>query len=223
GVLLLGCGEQHAEAPAAARRAFARLQLGLGRPLVELLLVHRADRLRLAVDAAVNLQRLVHAHRRLAVRGDLDLAFDQADDLVALPRAAPEVGAANAGGDLRRAHRDFAAAIFCRQLGGETKRAFEHIERRLEELARRAELGKAQLPLLAELDEAAFGEAYQDAPVGAADDLIAGAQLHSRHDRLAHAVALDPGRHLHAVDGRRDLREARARWREQRESEHRSP
>src|SRR5581483_7532928 len=94
---------------AAARDAFARLGLGLGRPDLQLLGRNRRDRLRLVLLADVERQRLVHRDRRLAGRREIDLALDQADDLLVGGGLAPEVGAADAGG--HRADRDGDVAL----------------------------------------------------------------------------------------------------------------
>src|SRR5207244_4507813 len=155
--LLCGACEEHAVAAAAARDALACLQLDLGGPAVDLHLVYDSQGLGLAVDAAIELPRLAQRHRRLSCGSDLDLAVDEAHDLVSLSRAAPEVGAAHAGRHLRGADRDFALARLRYDVGGKAKGAFQHVERRLEKLARGRELGEGELAVLAEPDEAAFG------------------------------------------------------------------
>ena len=194
-------------ATAAAQRAFAGFDVGFQRPLPELLRLDEADGLRLALVAHVELPRLAHRDRRLARRADLDRALDQAHDLALGARAAPEVGAADADRHLLDAHAHFALARLGGDVGGEAERAFEHLQRGPEKLFRGVHLGEAQAAVLAELHHAALGELHQHARVLAADDAVARAQLHSRHQRHAVAVALAPGRHLHAVDHRRGLRE----------------
>src|SRR2546426_4768884 len=49
----------------------------------------------------------------------------QADDFVLRPRAAPQVGAANSGGDRRRPDAHFAPPAFRQHVGREAEGAFE--------------------------------------------------------------------------------------------------
>src|SRR5205814_10451548 len=103
------------------------------------------------------LPRLAQRHRLLARRRDFNLAIDEADDLVPRSRTAPEVGAANAGGDLRGADCDFALARLRHDIGGEAKGTLEDVERGLEELARRRELGEGERAVRAEPEDADVG------------------------------------------------------------------
>src|SRR6185503_13289478 len=194
------------------RRAAAGLDLGFLAPLLELLRIDLADRLRLALVALVELQRLVHAHRLLAVGADVDRALDQAHDLAIVARAAPEVGAADPGGHLRHAHADLALLALADELGGEAERALEHLQRGLEQVLAGLHLGEHEAPVLAQLHYASFGELHLHARAAAREDAVARAQLHARRERHALAVALQPRRHLHAVHHRaRLLRHGRQR------------
>src|SRR5260221_9367193 len=127
--------------------------------------------MRLALDAAVELERLVHRYGLPAHRRHLDVAFDQADDLVAGTGAAPQSGAADAGGDLRGADAPLALAALGDEVGGEAERALEHVERGFEEIGRRIQLGEAELAVLAELNQAAVGELDERARATAGDEL----------------------------------------------------
>src|SRR5258708_325455 len=80
-ILVVSRDERHLPFAGAARRALALLDLGFLRPFGELRFIDEADRLGRALLATVELARLVHGHRRLVGRADLDLAFDQADGL----------------------------------------------------------------------------------------------------------------------------------------------
>src|SRR5205823_10964279 len=121
---------------AAPGDALAFLQVDFAGPALDLRLVHDTQGLSLAIDATIELARLAQRHRLLACGRDFNLAIDEADDLVPLSRTAPEVGAANAGGHLCGADCDFALARLRHHIGSEAKGALQHIERRLEELAR---------------------------------------------------------------------------------------
>src|SRR5688572_33310305 len=83
---------------AAARGATARCDLGFLRELAEALARDHAERLRFSLLALIELARLIHEDRLLVRRANLDLSFDQADDLVLRSRPAPEVGAADPDG-----------------------------------------------------------------------------------------------------------------------------
>src|SRR6185436_13644016 len=168
--LVRGGSEQHRETAAGAHRALAFLDLGLERPLPQLLGVDEADGLRFGVDTAIELQRLVHGLGGLAFGANLDLAFDQADHLVVLAAATPQVRAADPGGDLRDADVDLALALLADELGREAERALQHAERGAENLLRAVDLREAQRAVLAELHHAALGEAHQRARAGAGED-----------------------------------------------------
>src|SRR5258707_1074418 len=83
-----GAGERHLPFTAALRGTLARLNIGFLRPLRELLGGDQAERLRLALLAAVELPRLVEDHRLLALGADLDFALDQAGICMPSPTAA---------------------------------------------------------------------------------------------------------------------------------------
>jgi hypothetical protein len=80
--------------------------------------------------ALVELARLVHLDRGLAGRADLHLALDQADDLFLRRGLAPEVGAADPGGDRGDADVDVAPALFRDRLGREAEGALQYAEGR---------------------------------------------------------------------------------------------
>src|SRR6185295_2166829 len=116
----------------------------------------------------------------LALRADLDLALDQADDLAVGRRLAPQVGAADAGRDRGDLDAHVAPAVLGRDVGREAERALQHAERRAEQTLRRLELLQLQLAVLAELDGAALGELHLQARARAGDQLVAGPELHAR-------------------------------------------
>jgi len=153
--------------------------------------------LRLALFAAVELARLVHRHRLLTLRANVDLAFDQADSLALAAGFTPQVGAADAGGDGRDADADFAPPHLREQIGGEAERALGDAHRRLEQSAAvRIHLADRERAVLAQLDEAALVELDQGNANRRRFSPRRRLEFHADRERPAHAGSLHPGGHL---------------------------
>src|SRR5258706_4710336 len=89
----------------------------------------------------------------------------------------PQRSVPDPGGHRRHADAHVAPAALRREIRGEAKRAFQHAERGLEERLRRLELLKLQAAVLAELHDAALGEADLQAGAAAPREPVAPPEL----------------------------------------------
>jgi len=132
------------------------------------------------------------------------MAFEQADQVLVLGGLAPQVGAADAGGQGGGADVDGPPRqALGKEAGGEAEGAPQHVQgRRIDAPRALADGVEMELGVFPQLDAAAFGQLDQHPGAAAGDDPVPVGEGLARHQGPALAAALQPGRRLHGLHHR---------------------